>query len=69
MISQDVALTSGSQVNIFRLNFRSISFSSPGGTVVIKFSKDVSGIGGSDIQLPVVHQMLLVSRAKIQSHW
>lgn len=49
MISEDVALTSGSPVNIFRINFRSLSFSSSGGTVVIKFSKDISGIRGSDI--------------------
>jgi hypothetical protein len=54
MISDDVALTSGSQVNIFRINLRNISFSSPGGIVVTKSSKEVLGIGGLDIQLPVV---------------
>jgi hypothetical protein len=54
MISDDVALTSGSQVNIFRINFRNISFSSPGGIMVTKSSKEVLGIGGSDIQLPIV---------------
>ena len=54
MISDDIALTSGSQVNIFRINFRNISFSSPGGIVVTKSSKEVLGIGGSDIQLPIV---------------
>lgn len=68
MISEDVALTSGSQVNIFRINFRSISFSSPGGTVVIKFSKEVSGIGGSAIHLPVViRYQYLAQNTKI--HW
>jgi len=54
MISDDVALASGSQVNIFRMNFKNISFSSPGGIVVTKSSKEVLGIGISDIQLPVV---------------
>ena len=54
MISDDVALTSGSQVNIFRINLRNISFSSPGGIFVTKSSKEVLGMGGSDIQLPVV---------------
>ena len=54
MISFAVALTSGSQVNIFRINFRNNSFSSPGGIVVTKSSREVLGMGGSDAQLPFV---------------
>ena len=49
-----VDLASGSQVKIFRMNFKNISFSLPGAIVFINSSKDVLWIGGSDIQLSIV---------------
>ena len=54
IISFDVALTSGSQVNIFRIKRRNWSFSSPGGIVVTNSSSEVFGIGTSEAQFPVI---------------
>jgi hypothetical protein len=54
IISFDVALTSGSQVKIFRMNRKNWSFSCPGGIVVTKSSREVFGTGGSETQFPVI---------------
>lgn len=52
MISEDVALTSGSQVNILRMYLRSCSFSSPGGMVVTKSSRLILRIRTSEVHWP-----------------
>lgn len=54
IISFEVALTSGSQVKIFRIKRKNWSFSSPGGIVVTKSSSEVFGIGSSETQFPVI---------------
>lgn len=45
MSSYELALPSASQVSILRMNLRNWSFSSPGGIVVTKSSKEVFGNG------------------------
>jgi hypothetical protein len=54
MILFAVALASGSQTNVVRLNLRNCTFSFPGVIVASQSSKDVLGIGASDsIGLPI----------------